>query len=205
MRLAGVEKIGKGWPLIILCCVAACLAVSIFYSRRFLPYSGRDLAPPKWPEVIMHLENAHIVGISGGSKLWSLRAKTVKLFRNSNLVTLSNVAEGNVYYRSIPVLKVEAGQVRYDPFSAEMIVSGWVRIRGTRGQIISSPGLIWSSSGSIIRTVGPVVFKSELGSVSASRLLLNLRTKEMKLFEVRGTVQCEGTLQTFGDDKNARN
>lgn len=191
MRLGSCEILRKVWPMATAICVVACLGISLVVFRRFLPYTGRQIGPGEPPRLEMVAEDARALCISGGTKLWSLRARRVELAQNRSSVTMHDIADGRVYQENKPILKVRAGKLYYDAFSSCLTVSGSVDIRGMKGQRVSTPGLVWNISRGVLCTTGPVRFESSLGKVLAGRLSINVRNSQIELSDVRGTMRLE--------------
>jgi len=60
--------------LTIAIAAGALLLLSVIVFRRYLPYTGMNLAPKQPPAVVMAIENAYLVGLGRSGKLWSIRA-----------------------------------------------------------------------------------------------------------------------------------
>lgn len=193
-RLTGLNTVRKRWPLMFIFLLAACMAVSLFVFRHRLPYTTHPLGPPQLPSVLMRIQDARIVALSKGTKLWSLYAKTAEVSRDRRVISLMGIRRGIVYHGRTPVLNVDAGMVRYDTFSGDLIVSHGACACSHEGQVISTQGFRWNTSSMVLVTTGPVHFRSSLGSATARTLMLDLRTRELKLVDVFGRINVESTL-----------
>ncbi len=193
-RLTELNTARKRWPLAFLVLLAAFMAVSLFVFRHRLPYTTPPLGPLQLPSALMRAKDARIVALSKGIKLWSLHAKTAELSRDRRVISLIGIKQGIVYQDHTPALNVDAGMIRYDAFSGDLFVSHGVCARSPEGQIINTQGFRWNTSRMVLITSGPVYFRSLLGSVTARTLTLDLRARELKLFDVFGRINVESKL-----------
>ena len=179
------------------------LLSSVMVFRRHLPYTGMNLAPRLPPSVVMTIHDARIVGLHGGVKLWSTRARTIQLAQNRIVVTLDDITDGTVFDRGRPVLRVRAGRVAYNICAQDLQLSRGVTIEGARGQRISTEGAVWNSATGMLRSTRDVIFESPLGRMTAKLLTVDVRNREIRMWDVVGSANAD--LLREPAEKEARN
>ncbi|MGC8862347.1 MAG: LPS export ABC transporter periplasmic protein LptC [Armatimonadota bacterium] len=183
--------------------VGIVLILSVAVFRRHLPYTGMNLAPAVPPPVVMTIEDARIIGVSGGVKLWSVRAKNVELAQNRLVVTLDNVTDGSVFDKGNSILSIRAGRITYNIAARDMQLSKGVTIAGSRGQRITAAGAVWNSYTGILRSTTHVAFESPLGRMKAEELVVNVRNRRLQMSNVVGSANIEAMQEPVPND--ARN
>ncbi len=181
----------------ILAAAAAALFLSVFLFKRHLPYTGMPALPRKPPVAVMIMENAYLVGLGHKGKLWSVRAHRVEVAQNRTTTTLTGISHGSVFAGKAVAFSLEAGKAVYDSAFGNLILSGGIRVRGRDGQDIASDGALWSSSSAVLVTTGPVVCKNPWGKLTADRLQLNARRKELTLTRVGGSFDLKNAQDAF--------
>ena len=109
------------------------------------------------------MENAYLVGLGSGGKLWSIRAGSVELAQNRFIVTLAGIHDGRVYDRGRVALKLRAGRAAYNIYGKDLTLSDGILVEGNEGQRISAPGATWNSFSATLRSSGGVAFESGAG------------------------------------------
>jgi hypothetical protein len=189
--------------LTIAVVAGALLLVSVFAFRRYLPYTGMSLAPRQAPAVVMSIEDAYIVGLGNNVKLWSIKAGTVDLAQNRFVVTLNHVTDGKIFDKGKPALEVRAGRIAYNISAQDMTLSGGVTIEGNEGQRITGPGATWNSFTGMLRSTGRVAFESKLGRMTAKTLVVDVRNRELTMWDVAGSMNLKAV--EAASDKETRN
>jgi hypothetical protein len=187
--------------LTIAIAVGGLLLVSSTVYRRHLPYTGMSLAPKQLPAVVMSIENAYIVGLGHDGKLWTVRAKSVELAQNRFIVTLSGITDGRIFDKGKPALKVRAGRIAYNIYARDMQLSNGVQIEGSEGQRITAPGATWNSYTAMLRSTGGVAFESSLGRVTAKTLVVDVRNRQMSMWDIAGTANVKTIQELAGKEE----
>lgn len=183
---------------IIAVALGLALVASVFVFRRYLPYTGVPLSPKEPPAVVLAMEDAKLVGLGGGQKLWSIRAGKIEMGRNRSGATITGISEGMIYDRGKPALSVYAGRADYDVFSRNLLLSKGIRIEGREGQKLSADGAIWNSFNSTLRSNGRISFESRWSKLSADSLVVDLRSRQMDMSNIRMRVSSKEILDVFG-------
>jgi len=186
--------------LTIAIAAGAVLLVSVIVFRRHLPYTGMNLAPKQPPAVVMTVDNAYIVGLGRNGKLWSIRERTVELAQNRFVVTLNDVTDGRIFDRGKPALKVRAGRIAYNISAQDMQLTRGITIEGNEGQRITGEGATWNSFTSMLRSSGRVCYESSLGRVTANMLIVDVRNRQMQMWDVVLTVPMK-TIEGAGAEE----
>lgn len=174
-------------PLYITLVIAAIviLFLSVFAFKRYLPYTGTNLAPKEPPNIILSMENTYLVGLGDKGKTWSVRAKKVEIGRNRTYTTVSGISDGKIFDSGKTILKVHAGNAVCDTFRKDLQLFGGVVVEGLDGQKVTGNGAIWNSATSTLRSMGQVNYTSKLGKMSTAQLEVNIKNKEMNLKKVQ--------------------
>lgn len=160
------------------------LLVSLLVFRRYLPYVGSSLAPSQPPSVVLQMRNAYFVGLNRKGKLWSLKAKNVEIGQNRFLTTLTGITQGKIFDAGKPVLQMEAGRAVYNSIVGDMAMDEGIRLIGADGQTLTADGADWNSASSSLRSTGKVLYESEWGKASTDRMLVDMKSKEMTMWNV---------------------
>jgi hypothetical protein len=149
------------------------------------------------------MENAYLVGLANGGKLWSIRARSVDLAQNRFVVTLAGIHDGRIYDRGKVALKLRAGRAAYNIYGRDLTLSDGILVEGNEGQRISAPGASWNSFSATLRSSGGVAFESSLGRMTAKTLVVDVRKREMSMWDVAGSANVKATQGAGG--KEGRN
>ncbi len=195
----------RSLSLTIAVAAGAALLASVLVFRRHLPYTGMNLAPRHPPPVVMTIDDAHIVGLANNVKLWSIRAGTVELAQNRFVVTLKNVTDGRIFDRDKPALKVRAGRIAYNLNAQDMTLCDCVTIEGNEGQKITAGGATWNSFTATLRSSGRVGFESKFGVMSANMLVVDVRNRQMQMWDVVGSANVRAIEALVGKEARDAN
>jgi hypothetical protein len=189
---------------LILGAAGAALLLSVFVFKRHLPYTGMPALPKQPPAVVMTMENAYLVGLGRGGKLWSLRANKVEVAQNRTTTILTGITHGNVYSGKAVAFSVQAGKAAYDSSCKSLVLSGGMCVQG-RGQKVVLDGAVWNPSTATLSSTGPVVYQSAWGRLTANRLELNAKSKEVTFTQVGGRFHLNNAQDALqvGADRNA--
>ena len=175
----------RAFRLPVFLVVVAALAVSVAVFKRYLPYTGTPLVPKEPPPVVLTMEDARLVGLGRTGKLWSVKVGKIEIARNRSGAVLKEVTDGKIYDRGKVVLKVRAGKAACEINSRNLLLSDGISVEGTDGQKLSAEGATWNSADSILRTNGRVIFQSKLSRLTAESLVMDLRAKQLDMWNVR--------------------
>lgn len=192
-------------PYLGLTIIAAfVLIVSVIAFRRYLPYSGRDMAPKQPPSIILAMEKAYLVGLGHDGKRWSVRADKVEMDRYHSTATVNNITEGRIYDKGVSAFNVRAGQAVFDIAGENLTMKNGVSIEGAGGERITGQGAIWNSRNSTLMSTGWARFENDTSRIAASKLIVNLRTKELEMWDIKMLVSPKALAERARTvDKNA--
>jgi LPS export ABC transporter protein LptC len=165
--------------------VVVALAASMAVFKRYLPYTGTPLIPKEPPPVVLMMEDVHLVGLGHAGKLWSVKVGKIEIARNSSGAKLKGVTDGKIYSKGKVALQVRAGEATCNINSRNLLLSEGISIEGTDGQKLVAERATWNSANSILRTNGRVIFQSELSQLTADSLVMDLRAKQLDMWNVR--------------------
>ena len=160
------------------------LLVSLLAFRRYLPYVGGSLASSQPPSVVLQMRNARFVGLNRKGKLWSLRAKSVEIGQNRYLTTLTGITQGKIFDSGKVALQMEAGRAVYNSIVGDLTMDGGIALMGADGQRLTAQGADWNSATSSLRSTGKVLYQSPWGKASTDRMLVDMKSKEMTMWNV---------------------
>jgi hypothetical protein len=183
---------------IIAVVLGLALVVSVIIFRRYLPYTGVPLSPKEPPAIVLAMEDAKLIGLGGGRKLWSVRAGKIEMGRSRSGVTITGISEGTIYDRGKPALSVCAGRADYDVYSRNLLLSKGIRVEGREGQRLSADGAIWNSFNSTLRSNGRISFESKWSKLSADSLVVDMRSRQMDMWNIRMRINSQEILDVFG-------
>lgn len=175
----------------------AVLLLSVVAFKRYLPYTGMNLAPKQPPGVVLAMDNAYLVGLGHNGKLWSIKAKKVEISQDRVVTTVSGITDGKIYDKGKIALKVRAGRATYNTYIRDLVLTNGVRIESLDGQTISGPGASWNSAMGMLRSQGPVTVETKWSTLTADPLIVDLRNKEMCMWRINMRVnmrQADGLL-----------
>lgn len=175
---------------LIFATVLTALLASVFVFKRYLPYTGLPVMPKRPPTVVMTMENVRLVGLSHGSKLWSLRAGKVEVAQNRTSTILTGINQADVFSKNKVVFSVRAGKAIYDSLYRNLALSGGIIAR-SRGYKVTAEGAVWNPATAILCTTGPVVCRSDWGRLTAKRLELNVRSREISMWRVGWSIDVK--------------
>jgi len=158
------------------------LLISILVFKSYLPYVGRSLAPKEPPAIVLAMRNAYFVGMGKHGKAWSLKAKTVEIGQTRSITTLTNVTEGKIFDSGKIALQLNAGQAIYDSFTMNLRMDHGINIQAKNGDKLTAEGADWNSTTSVLRSIGRVSLDSKLGRISTEKVEVDLRNKEITLW-----------------------
>ncbi len=170
--------------LVIALLFGAALIASVLVFWRYLPYTGVPLAPKQPPPIVLAMEDAYLVGLGHGAKLWSVKAKKIEIGQNRSSTTITGIEDGRIYDRGKVALNVKAGRADYDVLTRNLTLSKGIFIQGLAGQSVRADGATWNSFASTLRSSGRVSFVSGSSSMVADSLVVNLRKREMEMWNV---------------------
>jgi len=191
-------------PIYLTFAIAALvvMGVIVFALRQYLPHSGIQLAPRKPPAVVLSMEGAYFVGLGHDGKQWSAQADRVEIGQNRSITNLTGIHDGKVFDNGKVALKIKAGNAVYDTFTRDLTLGGGVEIIGRRGQIITGAGADWNSTTQILRSKGPVGFRTKSSSVVTDALRVNLKDKQMEMWNVTMTFEASEIPRAFQEAGN---
>lgn len=173
-----------GWAIL----ASFILLLSLLVFRRYLPYVGGSLAPSQPPSVVLEMHNAYFVGLNRKGKLWSIKAKKVEIGQNRYLTTLTNVSDGKIFNEGKPALKMKAGRAMYNSMVGDLALDQGICVTGMDGQQMTASGADWNSTTSTLRSRGKVQFQSQIGKASTDSILVDMKAKEITMWNVSGSV-----------------
>ena len=187
MRTTGALRFSDSWAfrLSAFIVVVVALAASVAVFKRYLPYTGMPLIPKEPPPVVLMMEDARLVGLGRAGKLWSVKVGKIEIARNSSSAKLKEVTGGKIYSKGKVALQVQAGEATCDINSRNLLLLGGISIEGTDGQKLVAERATWNSANSTLRTSGKVIFQSELSLLTADSLVMDLRAKQLDMWNVR--------------------
>ncbi|MEN6357032.1 MAG: LPS export ABC transporter periplasmic protein LptC [Armatimonadota bacterium] len=159
--------------------------------RHYAPYSGRSSVKAA-PAVVLAMEDVRLVGLGHDGKLWSAKAERVEIGQNRSIAKLSKISGGKIYDGSKVVLNAKAGEAVYDTYSKNLALSSGVEIQGEDGQKVAGNGLVWNSQTSSLRSMGGVSFQTKWGNASVGRLVADLKSKELKMWNISMRIRLSG-------------
>jgi hypothetical protein len=160
------------------------LLISLFAFRRYLPYVGGSLVAPQPPSVVLQMSNARFVGLNHKGKIWSLRAKNVEIGQNRYLTTLTGITQGRIFDSGKVAMQVEAGRAVYNSMAGDLAMDDGISLVGADGQQLTARGANWNSTTSSLRSTGRVLYQSRWGKASTDRVLVDMKNKEMTMWNV---------------------
>ena len=153
--------------------------------RQYLPYAGNALSPKQPPAIVLSMEDTYLVGMSDHKKLWSMKAKNVEMTQNRSITTVTGIRDGKIFDKGKPALKVSAGKALYDIYTKNLRLTNGIFIEGNDGQKIRGQGAQWNSSDATLRSIGQVEFENRWNKITTDKLIVNVNTKEAKMWNVR--------------------
>ena len=161
------------------------LLVSVAVFKRYLPYTGRSLMPKEPPAVVLAMENVHLVGLSKTKKLWTANAKKVEIGRNKSITTVTDITDGEIFDQEEVALRVQAGRARYNSRGSILEMSDGILVTGNEGQRVSATSAVWDAARSKLESKGNVALEISGVKASTDKLLVDLETKEVSMWNVR--------------------
>lgn len=180
----------------ILGAAAAALLLSVFVFKRYLPYTGPPTFPRQPPAVVMTIEDAYLVGLGSRGKLWSVKAKKVEVAQNRTTTILSGITRGDVFDSGKVAFSLQAGKAIYDSLSNNLALSGGIKI-SSEGRIVETEGALWSPRNATLSSTGRVVYRGEWGKLTAERLELDARSRQMSCWRVGWQIDVENAKDAF--------
>lgn len=165
------------------------LLISLLAFRRYLPYVGGSLASTQQPSIVLQMRNAHFVGLNRKGKIWSLNAKSVEIGRNRYLTTLTGITQGKIFDSGKVALQMEAGRAVYNSIAGDLAMDNGISLVGADGQRVTARGANWNSATASLRSTGRVLFQSPWGQASTDRMLVDMRNKEMTMWNVTMSIK----------------
>lgn len=159
------------------------LLSSMVAFRRYLPYAGGAMVN-RQPAIVLQMRNAHFVGINRGAKIWSLDAKTVEIGQNRHITTLDGIKNGKIFDAGKMALKVEAGRAIYNSAGGNLTLDKGIRLNDADDQQVTAQGAHWNSITSTLHSKGRVLYHSSWGKASSDRLQVDMKNKEMTMWNV---------------------
>ncbi|MCE5323672.1 LPS export ABC transporter periplasmic protein LptC [bacterium] len=168
------------------------LALLAWAFRHYAPYSRQNIVRQP-PAVVLEMEDVSLVGLGHDGKLWSAKAKKVEIGQNRSIAKLREIDSGRIYDGSKVVLKAKAGKAVYNASSRDLALSRGVEILGTDGQRVAGEGFVWNSAASSLRSMGGVSFQTDRCKASVDRLAVDMKSKELKMWNVNVKIKLNGT------------
>jgi len=175
----------------LILAAGAVLLISVVAFKRYLPYVGANLGPRETPPVVLTMENVYLVGIGQGSKLWSIHAGKVELSQDRARATVTRISEGKIFDQGRVALKMKAGMATYGIYSRGLNLWNGITLEGNEGQRVSGHGATWDSRTAILRSRGTVIFESKWSKVTAKALEVNLRNRELRMWDTAMVVNLK--------------
>ncbi len=171
--------------------------VSLVAFRGYLPYSS-SLVSNRQPTVVLQMNNAHFVGLTHGSKSWSLDATKVEIGQQRYITTLADITNGKIFESGKPILQVKAGQATYNSVFGDLLLEKGISVIGNDGQRVTAQGATWNSMTSTLRSKGEVVYQSDWGKAKTDRMLVDVKKQEMTMWNVVVSIKPD-KLEAVGD------
>lgn len=171
------------YPILALA-AAAILLISVVAFKRYLPYTGSNLAPKEPPAIVLAMEDVRLVGFADRGKVWSAKARKVEIAQNRATTTLTGITHGRIYDEGKAALEIEAGRAVYDVHYRNLELDGGIVVRDMNGQTIRCPGASWNPAMAVLRSNGQVTFDADWSRLTAESMLLDVRKREMSMWKV---------------------
>ncbi len=171
--------------------------VSLVAFRGYLPYSS-SLVGNRQPSVVLQMNDAHFVGLTHGSKSWSLDAKKVEIGQQRYITTLADITDGKIFESGKPILQVKAGQATYNSVFGDLLLEKGISVVGSDGQRVTAQGATWNSMTSTLRSKGEVVYDSDWGKAKTDKMLVDVKKQEMTMWNVVVSIKPD-KLEAVGD------
>lgn len=182
-----LQRTGRTLYLGMAIAAGAVLVLSALAFRRYWPYMGA-LAPKPPPAVVMAMEDAHLVGLNSGRRIWSMNAQSLEMAQNRSLAKVVGISNGKIYADGKVALTVRAGSATYDLYSKSLALAGGVAIEGKDGQSITGEGATWNPTDSTLRSIGRVQIENKWSKIATDSAVVDVRNRVMSMRNVRMTV-----------------
>lgn len=186
------------WILTIA--LVAGTVIALNFARGYRPLAGipgpsSDLPP----EVALRFNQVRVVGRSHNQRAWLLNADHIDTTRSRTRVDFSGKINATLLRDGrIARAIVTAGHASYDILRQKLSVSDGITCRvpgdksGAGAVVIKGPDLEWEVGSQIVRSNGPAVATLDRGdTVQGEQAVVDLRTRNMSLKNVRGTFYVE--------------
>ncbi|MCE5315307.1 MAG: LPS export ABC transporter periplasmic protein LptC [Armatimonadota bacterium] len=175
----------------IVVMILAVLSLIALGLRNYSPYAARGARPKQAPTVVLAMEDVYLVGLGHNGKLWSAKADKVEIGRDRSITELDKIHDARIYDSGKVALKAKAGKAIYNTRRKNLSLGGGVEIVGSNGQKVTGEGAVWSSSNAMLRSVGPVKFDGKMGNVVADRLVVDLKSQELGMWNVSMKIRLD--------------
>ena len=175
---------------------------SLRYFGRYEPFANFLQGGSGLGQIGVQVRGATVIGRDRGRPRWRLVCRTITFSRDWRQITLDGITQGVLYDPSgRPNIRVSAGRASYDSpvgLLGEQIAGvGLLRLDGgvratlpaRPGWSLATPGLVWDAARNQARGVGIVTTRYPAGGATASDVLVNTKTGDLFLHNLRGTLQ----------------
>ncbi|MHB9035204.1 MAG: LPS export ABC transporter periplasmic protein LptC [Armatimonadota bacterium] len=176
------------WIAVIAVGVLALVALGL---RHYAPYAGRSAMPKQPPTVVLAMEDVYLVGLGHDGKLWSAKARKVEIGQDRATANLKDIRDARIFSGDKVALTARAGDAVYQTYRRDLTLGGGVEIVGSGGQKVTGQGATWNSATSLLRSIGQVSFESRWGKVAAEKLVADLKSQELGMWNVSMKIRLD--------------
>jgi len=152
---------------------------------------GKDASLPALPRnVELSLSNVHYTEVKGDTKQWDLFAEKGEYDRSRDLTLLSAVKLVLPGDKKSGEIVLRANQAEYFNATKDVLLQGNVAATSVSGMAFSTQKAFYRSASAEVTTDNPVHFSDERLTVEGVGMVLNVKTKDVKILrDVRATVR----------------
>lgn len=176
---------------------------SLRYFGRYQPFANfLNQSSSGLSQVGVQVQGATVIGRDRGKPRWRITCRTITFSRDWRQVTVDGITNG-VLYDPVgrPNVRVVAAHASYESpvglLGEQIAGMGLLRLDGgvratmpaRPGWALATSGLVWDASRNQARCVGVVTARYPGGAATASDALVNMRTGDLILHNLRGTLQ----------------
>jgi lipopolysaccharide assembly outer membrane protein LptD (OstA) len=157
--------------------------------------------PKQSPSVTLAMEDVYLVGLGHEGKLWSAKADKVEIGQDRSMAKLKNIRDARILSDGKVALTAKAGEAIYQTYRRDLMLTNGVEIVGSKGQKVTGEGAVWNSATSSLRSMGRVNYASEWGLVAADKLVADLKSKEMGMWNVSMKIKLDALDNASGEKR----
>jgi hypothetical protein len=194
-----------GRVLVVLLALAlgGLTAWSLRYFGQYQPFANfLNQGSSHLGRIGVQVQGATVVGRERGKPRWRIACRTITFSRDWRDVTVAGIPKGVLYDDAgRPNILIRAGRASYDSpvglLGQQQAGQGLLRLDGgvratmpaRPGWALGTSGLVWDAASSQARCVGRVSARYPGGGATASDVLVNIKTGDLLLHRLHGTLQ----------------